>query len=89
MKKLALSIAIILGLGMTAFADGDNNNGGLFKRGTTPDEETYGGTRDNPALMLPGSHGQDIDQTSPLGSGVAVLLGLGAAYLVAKRSKEE
>lgn len=87
MKKLALSIAIILGLGMTAFADGDNNNGGLFKRGAEScDNATSTRTE---SLMLPGSHGQDNDQSSPLGSGVAVLLGLGAAYLVAQRSKEE
>lgn len=87
MKKLALSIAIILGLGMTAFADGDNNNGGLFRRGAEPNDNATN-TR-SVSLMLPGSHGQDGDQSSPLGSGVAVLLGLGAAYLVAKRSKEE
>ena len=87
MKKTALTLAIILGLGMTAFADGDNNNGGLFKRGTESSDNATG-TRTE-SLMLPGSHGQDNDQSSPLGSGVAVLLGLGAAYLVAKRSKEE
>ncbi len=87
MKKTALTLAIVLGLGMTAFADGDNNNGGLFKRGAEScDNATSSRTE---SLMLPGSHGQDTDQTSPLGSGVAVLLGLGAAYAVAKKRREE
>ena len=36
MKKLILIIAIVFGLGMTSFADG----GGLFQRGTTPDQES-------------------------------------------------
>jgi hypothetical protein len=34
MKKLVLTVAIVLGLGMTSFAD---PNGGLFQRGNTPE----------------------------------------------------
>ena len=37
---------------------------------------------------LPG-HGATGEQNGPLGSGVAVLLGLGAAYLIGKKRKEE
>ena len=86
MKKLALTIAIVLGLGLTSFAD--PNGGGLFMRGAS--ETETGANRDgNP--LLPG-HGlndnQDANQT-PLGSGVAIMLGLGAAYLVGKRRNEE
>ena len=37
---------------------------------------------------LPG-HGDQGDQNGPLGSGVAVLLGLGAAYLIGKKRNEK
>ncbi len=87
MKKIALTTAIILGLSMTTFADG----GGLFQRGTEPENATYG-NRDGSVTspMLPG-HGQEGNQDAngPLGSGIAVLLGLGGAYLVAKKRKED
>jgi hypothetical protein len=94
MKKLALTIAIVLGLSMTTFAEG-NHGGGLFQRGVV-DEEYYGmgsysnGLRTGNAPMLP-YHGQteNQDANGPIGSGIAVLLGLGAAYLVGKRRKED
>ena len=38
--------------------------------------------------MLP-PHGSDDNEPAPLGSGVAVLLGLGAAYAVAKKRNEK
>ena len=87
MKKLVLTIAVVLGLGLATFA---NNDGGLFQRGAA--EPTYGlygdrGLRDG----FPGmpNHGGNGDADAPLGSGVAVLLGLGAAYMVAKKRKED
>ena len=81
MKKLALTIAIVLGLSMTTFADG----GGLFQRGTEPEREGYY-NRDFPGF--PG-HGESTDQPAPLGTGIAVLTALGAAYLVGKKRNEE
>ena len=85
MKKLVLTAAIVLGLGMTSFAD---PNGGLFQRGNTP--ENTMGNRESGMPSLPG-HGATTNQdaTTPLGSGIAVLLGLGAAYLVGKKRSEE
>lgn len=85
MKKLALTIAVVLGLGLTTFA---NNDGGLFQRGAS--EPTYGLFRDGEErlLVVPG-HGETDNMNAPLGSGVAVLLGLGAAYMVAKKRKED
>ena len=73
MKKLIITAAIILGLGMTSFADG----GGLFQRGANPEEQNgVFGNR------------QDADQV-PMGTGIAVLAALGGAYLVAKKRREE
>ncbi len=88
MKKTIITTAIILGLGLTTFAQNDNHNGGLFRKGPEAIEYT---NRDSEGLpMLPSSHGEQGDQpTGPLGSGVAVLLSLGAAYLVGKKRREE
>ena len=93
MKKLALTIAIILGLSMTTFA-----GGGLFHRGDNASNGAsaynYFGTNDmsNRAgeltPMLP-AHGLDTNQNAPVGSGIVVLMGLGAAYMVAKKRREE
>ena len=86
MKKLALTIAIVLGLSMTTFADG----GGLFQRGANVETtETTTGSREGIfAPRLP-DHGQNTNQSAPLGSGAAILLGLGAAYLIGKKRNNE
>ena len=81
MKKLALTIAIVLGLSMTTFAEG----GGLFQRGG----EAEGGMYRDITPGLPGSHGETGNQDAPLGTGIAVLTALGAAYLVGKKRNEE
>ena len=86
MKKLTLTIAIVLGLGMTSFAD--PNGGGLFQRGATTEEMDYVNRDGMPVLPTHGLQ-NNYDATSPVGSGIAVLLGLGAAYLVGKRRKED
>ena len=82
MKRLAMTIAIVLGLSMTTFADG----GGLFQRGGEPESGYYGNRGIGPGL--PG-HGESTDQPAPLGTGIAVLTALGAAYLVGKKRDEE
>ena len=85
MKKLALTLAIVLTMGLSAFAQ----DGGLLNRGVTFDKQEKGGMmKDGVGPGLPG-HGAEGDQNGPLGNGVAVLLGLGAAYLVGKKRKEE
>ncbi len=95
MKKLTITIAIILGMTMTTFADG-----GLFQRGYNAKNGNsgysyfstngLGDLRDNedPMPLLP-AHGLEDNQDAPLGSGIAVLMGLGAAYLVGKKRREE
>ena len=93
MKKLILTSAIILGISLTTFADG-----GLFNRGNNA---KYGqssgyiyfnakdtGSGDVAMPILP-PHGSTENEPSPLGSGIAVLLGLGAAYVVTKKRNEK
>ena len=84
MKKLALTIAIVLGLGMTTFAD--PNGGGLFHRG-----DEVGGIREGSDIspLLP-IHDQTTNQdATPVGSGIVLLSAHGAAYLVGKKRREE
>ena len=89
MKKLVLTIAVVLGLCMTSFAD--PNGGGLFQRGN--DNSYYNREGEGEGIFnLPGlpDHGSDENgDATPLGSGVVVLLGLGAAYLVGKKRNED
>ena len=95
MKKLTLTIAIVLG--MTLGLSAQQQGGGLFERGYVSDEvyynsgSYYGDYFDNlrgGLINLP-DHGLEENQDAPLGSGIAVLLGLGAAYAVAKKRKED
>ena len=87
MKRLLVIIAIVLGLSFGAFAQG-----GLFQYGAVSDEEYYSAGNRNgtePLLNLPNTHGESNDSPAPLGSGIAFLIGLGAAYLVGKKRKEK
>ena len=85
MKKTFLTIAIILGLGLTSFAD--PNGGGLFQRGASTEEMNNRET----GILTPGlpGHGQTGNQDAPLGAGIAVLTAFGAAYLIGKKRGEE
>ena len=87
MKKLLLTTAIILGLGLTTFAD--PNGGGLFQRGGVAER----GMRDGDTPLMPAlpNHNLEGNQNAdaPLGTGIAVLTALGAAYLVGKKRTEE
>ena len=85
MKKLALILAIVLGLGMASFAD----NSGLFGRGRTVQESKTDSPNTGLFPTLPVHNLVGNQPATPLGSGVVVLLGLGAAYAVAKKRREE
>lgn len=93
MKKTLLTIAILLGLTMTSFADGAlfqrNYNAETGKSGYVYFGSKYNlyGKENVPTPLLP-SHGMDDDQSAPVGSGIVVLMGLGAAYMVAKKRKD-
>ena len=86
MKKLALTFAIVLGMAMTTFAQG----GGIFGMGETRGESySTRADGDGPMIALPGQHGLDGDQgATPVGSGLAVLIGFGAAYALKKRNEK-
>ena len=94
MKKTIITIAIILGISVAAFADG-----GLFQRRYNAENGksgyVYFGSQvslfengETPQPLLP-AHSLEDNQSAPLGGGIAVLMGLGAAYLVAKRREQE
>ena len=93
MKKLTITLTLILGITMTTFADG-----GLFNRGNNAKNGQASGyiyfnakdtgSGDVAMPMLP-PHGSEDNNPAPLGSGIAVLMGLGAAYLVGKKRNEK
>lgn len=87
MKKTILTLAIIFGMTLGTMAQ--QQGGGLFGRGAVIEETSNDYNTRTGSLMLPNSHGESTDQNGPLGSGLAVLLGLGGAYLFAKHHKEE
>ena len=84
MKKLVLTIAIVLGMGIAASAQG-----GLFQYGF---EDEYGLNRggDGGLIMpgLPGEHGSTDNQDAPLAGGALLLIGFGAAYALKKRNEK-
>ena len=89
MKKIALTIAILLGITMGASAQ-DN---GLFGKGPNPWSENYfynynNRTEGEGLLGLPSAHGGTTDEPAPIGSGALLLIGFGAAYALSKKNKK-
>jgi len=80
MKKLALTIGIVLSMGLGASAQS------LLQK-----EEMESVYNDRTTLTTPRipNFGDTTDQDGPLGSGIVLLAGLGAAYMVAKKRKED
>lgn len=71
----------------SGYFNGNENpatGGGLFGRGIASEYEGHSESR---LGLMPGlpSHLQEDDQDAPVGSGIAVLLGLGTAYLIGKK----
>ena len=84
MKKLVLTIAILLGLSFTTFAN--PNGGGVFGRGESTDQGNREGNLFAPRLP---NHGQDSNQPAPLGSGIIVLTAFGTAYALYKKRRSQ
>ena len=92
MKKLVMTIAIVLGLAMTTFAQGSmfhRENSG--NNGNAVYQERSFFAKEGGGPLTPGlpTHGLNENQNAPLGSGIVLLAGLGAAYLVGKKRREE
>ena len=83
MKKLALTIAIVLTMGLGASAQS--------LLGKSSAERDRNGSLTTPMIVDNHDYTGDVnaDGETPLGSGIAVLVGLGVAYVVAKKRKEE
>ena len=89
MKKLIMTTALVLGLSMTTFAQTSifqRENSG--EKGTSLYESKGGFNKGGFGPNLPG-HGETGDGDAPLGSGIVLLASLGAAYMVAKKRREE
>lgn len=79
MKKTIITLTILFGMSM-----GLSAQGGMFGYGETRSSDYR--DEDNQSLLhLPSSHGGTEDDGAPLGSGIAVLVGLGAAYALTKK----
>lgn len=88
MKKTAITLAIVLGMTFAGMAQ--QQGGGLFERGAVL-EEAYNdyNYREGSGLILPEGHGGSTDQNgTPVGSGIAVLITLGGAYLTLKKKED-
>lgn len=87
MKKLSLVLAIVLGMGAMAFAQDVEvyEEAGLFGKGTKMFQN-----RSGEGLLLPDEHGSDEDANAdaPLGSGILLLAGMGAAYLLKNKKND-
>ena len=98
MKKQLITLEIVFTLGLGGFAqesEGYGNpsrgNGGLFQKG--PNDELFDYHEMDNTPLMPMVHGSQYNVTgngepTPLGSGIAVLLGLGAAYAFAKKREK-
>ena len=84
MKKLVLTTAILLGLGLTTFAS--PNGGGVFGRGESTDQGNRESTLFAPRLP---QHGQNGNQPAPLGSGIIVLTAFGTVYALYKKRRSQ
>ena len=83
MKKLALTLAIILGMAFSGIAQ----TNGLFDMGPNSGSQ-FDSNEPTSGLFLPSTHGGTDDANgAPLGGGAMLLIGFGAAYALKRRKK--
>lgn len=93
MKKIAIVIAFVFGFSFNIVAQSEM--GGLFKYGEVAEDGYNFTVFYEPGLLrigsftaypnLPGDHNLENNQSSPLGEGLLLLIGFGAAYALKKR----
>ena len=103
MKKTFLTIAIVLSMSIGAFAQGGLFGYGevdqeeeefdiawysFYQDQDDVDNSLFGLLRGSFAMPGLPNHGSTNNENAPLGSGAALLIGLGAAYALKKRSKK-
>lgn len=85
MKKVLVTLAIVLGMGLAA--DAQYNTSGNDNFFSTLDE--VGNGLDKPGGVelpgIPGGHGNGGDSPVPLGTGLFILTALGAGYAMKKK----
>ena len=81
MKKVLVTISLVLTLGLGASAQSD----AFFSYSDVNDQnrQSYD-LGDMPALPM---RGQNTDQSAPIGSGLLILAGLGVAYAARRKEK--
>ena len=96
MKKILLTLVMIVAIGFGASAQNDSYNYGYYQDNNTQysdgffssDNESRFQYRDLDNMPIVPQTGYYCDQNAPLGSGLLLLAGLGAAYAVRKRKKD-
>lgn len=87
MKKIAITLAIVLGMTICASAQYFGNKGdGLFPK--TGGAETGGSGGEGGETEFSGDEDPSSNDGS-VGSGALLLVGFGAAYAMAKRNRKE
>ena len=83
MKKLLFTIALLITLSVATNAQKD----GFFSWNGNDEDDIYRDVTTN-GLVLPSTHGTGIDYNStPIGSGIAILTLFGAGYAIKRRRK--
>ena len=86
MKKVLLTLAVVMTFGLCASAQSD----GFFKNSKNDGYSDRGGSGSDPLMpALPGGGVGELnsDQGAPLGSGLLVLTALGAGYAALRKRK--
>lgn len=88
MKKFIIAISIIAALGLSVNAQDYyqySGSDGFFSSNSMAPGYRNSTGEDLPLLPM---RGQGVDQNAPLGSGLLILAGLGAAYAMRKRKND-
>lgn len=86
MKKVIITLSFIaaLGLNVNAQSQSTQSSDGFFNNSTLTESSYREGTTGNP--LFP-DRGEFKDQDAPVGSGLLLLAGMGAAYALRRRRK--